>query len=425
MKKNMNKKGFTIVELVIVIAVIAILAAVLIPTFISLVNKANLSADKQAVTQMNTVLSAETNVDSLEKAIDVLEAGGYNAAEALIPVSNDHAFYWYKGYNIVILVKQAEGEEPTLVWPEDEKYAAGFKGDFALSGDAQVIFALKEGIKYVDVAAKDASTLSNALNLGTKNIKIADNVTFNKTAVVAEGAEVILDLGGKTLATATRDSAGSHHYAIDASGNLTVSNGVIDARGVQACENGKITVEEGAIINSIDNNGGAALWVYVGGEVVVNGGKFNALNGDCDHVNDAAGIREPGLINNSGKATIYGGTFKSVSNCYSVLNYAEMVIDGGDFTASRGVVCASDGTLEINGGVFTVTDNMSGWCVYATGDAQVVINAGTFSGTNVFTCAPTSEDYNGASITIKAGVVVNGRTLTEDVVLNSAGARLS
>lgn len=47
MKKS-NKKGFTIVELVIVIAVIAILAAVLIPTFTNVVNKANESKDMQA-----------------------------------------------------------------------------------------------------------------------------------------------------------------------------------------------------------------------------------------------------------------------------------------------------------------------------------------------------------------------------------------
>ena len=47
MKKN-NKKGFTIVELVIVIAVIAILAAVLIPTFSGVVEKANQNAAMQA-----------------------------------------------------------------------------------------------------------------------------------------------------------------------------------------------------------------------------------------------------------------------------------------------------------------------------------------------------------------------------------------
>ena len=46
MKRN-NKKGFTIVELVIVIAVIAILAAVLIPTFSNVIEKANTSAALQ------------------------------------------------------------------------------------------------------------------------------------------------------------------------------------------------------------------------------------------------------------------------------------------------------------------------------------------------------------------------------------------
>lgn len=42
--KKLNKKGFTIVELVIVIAVIAILASVLIPTFTGIVRKAQESA---------------------------------------------------------------------------------------------------------------------------------------------------------------------------------------------------------------------------------------------------------------------------------------------------------------------------------------------------------------------------------------------
>ena len=45
--KKTNKKGFTLVELVIVIAVIAILAAVLIPVFANLIEKANISAAMQ------------------------------------------------------------------------------------------------------------------------------------------------------------------------------------------------------------------------------------------------------------------------------------------------------------------------------------------------------------------------------------------
>ena len=45
--KKLNKKGFTIVELVIVIAVIAILAGVLIPTFANVVAKAEESKAMQ------------------------------------------------------------------------------------------------------------------------------------------------------------------------------------------------------------------------------------------------------------------------------------------------------------------------------------------------------------------------------------------
>ena len=50
MNKKMNKKGFTIVELVIVIAVIAILAAVMIPTFGGIIETAQESGEMQKVT---------------------------------------------------------------------------------------------------------------------------------------------------------------------------------------------------------------------------------------------------------------------------------------------------------------------------------------------------------------------------------------
>ena len=65
--KKMNKKGFTIVELVIVIAVIAILAAVMIPTFSGIVNKAQKSAALQearnAYTEMYTDDIADGTID--------------------------------------------------------------------------------------------------------------------------------------------------------------------------------------------------------------------------------------------------------------------------------------------------------------------------------------------------------------------------
>lgn len=56
--KKTNRKGFTIVELVIVIAVIAILAGVLMPTFASVVKKATIAYDTSLVKNRNTALAA-------------------------------------------------------------------------------------------------------------------------------------------------------------------------------------------------------------------------------------------------------------------------------------------------------------------------------------------------------------------------------
>ena len=57
------KKAFTITELVIVIAVIAILAAVLIPTFSTVIGKANESAAMQECRSEWTSLSVEVMKD--------------------------------------------------------------------------------------------------------------------------------------------------------------------------------------------------------------------------------------------------------------------------------------------------------------------------------------------------------------------------
>ena len=59
-----NRKGFTIVELVIVIAVIAILAAVLIPTFSGVIQKSNASAALQEATSVmkSTLAMSETAI---------------------------------------------------------------------------------------------------------------------------------------------------------------------------------------------------------------------------------------------------------------------------------------------------------------------------------------------------------------------------
>lgn len=59
MKNRKTKKGFTIVELVIVIAVIGILSAILIPTFVNLTSQAQEAAKKQQVQSAYTAYALE------------------------------------------------------------------------------------------------------------------------------------------------------------------------------------------------------------------------------------------------------------------------------------------------------------------------------------------------------------------------------
>ena len=84
MKKH-NKKGFTIVELVIVIAVIAILAAVLIPTFSNVIRKAQISADTQVVRNLNTALKTDEATEgkpaTMADALAVAADAGYDVAK--------------------------------------------------------------------------------------------------------------------------------------------------------------------------------------------------------------------------------------------------------------------------------------------------------------------------------------------------------
>ena len=70
MKRN-NKKGFTIVELVIVIAVIAILSAVLIPTFGTVIEDANKTAAQQEARNLYTayIQANKSNASALDADI--------------------------------------------------------------------------------------------------------------------------------------------------------------------------------------------------------------------------------------------------------------------------------------------------------------------------------------------------------------------
>lgn len=111
-----KKKGFTIVELVIVIAVIAILAAVLVPTFSNVVENANASSDKSLVRNINNVLEIKGSLNQLPndktELKKVLKEYGINETKNK---ANNHIIFWSKSQNMFFIWGIKEQE---IIFPE-------------------------------------------------------------------------------------------------------------------------------------------------------------------------------------------------------------------------------------------------------------------------------------------------------------------
>ena len=107
--KRTNKKGFTIVELVIVIAVIAILAAVLIPNISKLVRKANESNDVSLAKNMNTLLTMDEaengKATNMYDVLIALENGGFKLS-TLNPRASGNVFAWDKANNQIVYLSK-------------------------------------------------------------------------------------------------------------------------------------------------------------------------------------------------------------------------------------------------------------------------------------------------------------------------------
>ncbi len=105
MNRTKHTKGFTLVELVVVIAIVAILAAVAVPNFIGTTNHARLAADKATLTILNKATQlyrlmsngqdpfkiAGTSDNQLLK---ILHDAKYLTEEIIKPQTKDVSFVW-------------------------------------------------------------------------------------------------------------------------------------------------------------------------------------------------------------------------------------------------------------------------------------------------------------------------------------------
>lgn len=193
MKFN-KKKGFTIVELVIVIAIIAILAAVLIPTFASLIRKANESADIQACRQMNTYLAVNevTEGKSILEVYRSLKDGGMSAKDYR-PLVTDRYFFWDSTLNRIVYTDSTY----KVLFPEDYTTATNKNGWFSLSGEIKKEDFTVDSNGKVTIAADKAAGQLYALACDKEKLATVNEIVLpQNTEIDLMGAEVCLEIVG-------------------------------------------------------------------------------------------------------------------------------------------------------------------------------------------------------------------------------------
>lgn len=329
--KRTNKRGFTIVELVIVIAVIAILAAVLIPTFSSLVKKANLSADEQAVKQMNTALAIYTAENSKPKNITevktALDQNGINTG-SLETVSQGYAFFWNPEDNTIVLVGgkvEAKGTWDCLV---QNGYCT-------------------------EVNVSDASGLETALAAKENGtpvlVTLNSDIALEKGLTVSSGANVAINLNGKKLSHTTDsikptigDQATQAVFLVNG-GTLTLKNGTLDCAGTGGVRNlgGDVTLQNieipstsGFSGNDSNNERVQVSPIHVDSlsTTKIIGCKIESANGFCIGTNSAEAASDGAIL------YIEESDISSTAETYAGIDitiWADVTIKGGTISGDQ------------------------------------------------------------------------------------------
>jgi len=416
-----SKKGFTIVELVIVIAVIAILAAVLIPTFSNLVKKANIAADTQLAKNLNTAMTmAEAEGKKLENFNDVLAAlreGGYIVSN-LNPTAEGHYFVWEKASNQILLVNGEKSFEVTYKSKELANTTPSATWFFAVSNPA-VLAELKETLTasglnndnyvYTPKTAEDMDKVvqeifANSSTAAVETIVVSESIKLGSLGLEVghKDSVITVDLAGNSLTT-TKKATNMTGQTNITTGTLNVSNGTLNSAEGSGC-----AVYVGNGVNNVDPGEGEYAVINVSGmniqstdistnnsaiSALVASGRNAAANISNTTINASAGR---GVYARGGSVVISNTTITtkkagSYGDCVSAaFGAGNVTATGCNMTATGDYVAhvySSGGTIEIRNSTLVRTDSdkiigMAGGTCRVTLGADVTLNGKSVSKIN-------------------------------------------
>lgn len=388
MKRN-DKKGFTIVELVIVIAVIAILAAVFIPTFSSMVKKANRSADEQAVRQMNTALAIYTAENGKPStAADVKKALDENLinAESMIPVSQGYAFFWDKTDNKIMLVSN----ENKVTVSDSTRYFLLTTTGYGTPFEANSFDGLKNAIE-------KSSSSDPAL------ITLATNIEVSGLYNISSG-NAIIDLNDKvlTLKSVENNEASKKGIVIAAGASLTVKNGSVKADYEAFRNEGGTLVLNGVDIRSENKDNYSTVRILGASDTTITNCNITteddyAIGSNAEDARGSRIVIRDSKVEARGAAAIF------------ITGYATVTIDSSEFKGANFGGFFRCASVKMYDSKFYNTENAtdSSWSSGATGKAAALMlgSGGNNFGNSVYAPYPTSPVYMCENVTASTVIV--------------------
>ena len=251
MKRN-TKKGFTIVELIIVIAVIAVLAAVLIPTFSNLIQKANVAADTTLIKNLNTALAMDTSVSkhvTMTQALEATKENGFDV-EKIVARATDNKIVWD---SVNDCFAYSEKDKTGLTYIPDSKTDANVEA-------YQLWTIVKNATLDEKYSSYIAGTGVTGAIAATKGVDVGENTgisSISYTGSTDPQRVVIRTNGGKLTVEASKDHV--EHYGLAkeivvtaVSDTTYVEHGTV-AKMTVAAEAKNVVIKSTAVVVQLNN----------------------------------------------------------------------------------------------------------------------------------------------------------------------------